>query len=175
MEKKALRPLIENLHHGEEVLDWVTGMSMQTMVLTPTRVIVIKPGLMAGTTFGSNVSSFALSEISSFEFAKHWGMSYLIVRTAGSPVVSPTSSGRNSGYKLPNVIPISNAGQAQLFMNSVNFVRLQPQTAPAAPPHPDAPAAPASVADEIAKLVALKEAGHLSDEEFAVQKARALG
>jgi hypothetical protein len=35
--------------------------------------------------------------------------------------------------------------------------------------------APASVADELAKLVQLREAGALTDEEFAAQKAKLLG
>jgi hypothetical protein len=37
------------------------------------------------------------------------------------------------------------------------------------------PAVPASVADELAKLVHLRDIGALSDEEFAAQKARLLG
>jgi hypothetical protein len=36
-------------------------------------------------------------------------------------------------------------------------------------------AAPSNVADELVKLAALKEAGHLTEEEFATQKARLLG
>jgi uncharacterized membrane protein YdbT with pleckstrin-like domain len=36
------------------------------------------------------------------------------------------------------------------------------------------PSAPHSIADELAKLVTLREAGHLSDEEFVAQKARLL-
>lgn len=35
--------------------------------------------------------------------------------------------------------------------------------------------APASVADELAKLVQLRDAGALTDEEFATQKAKLLG
>jgi hypothetical protein len=46
--------------------------------------------------------------------------------------------------------------------------------APAAPASPPTPAS-ASVADELAKLVQLRDAGALTDEEFAAQKARLLG
>jgi hypothetical protein len=38
-----------------------------------------------------------------------------------------------------------------------------------------APAQQVSVADEIAKLAQLHDQGHLSDAEFAAQKARLLG
>jgi Short C-terminal domain len=37
------------------------------------------------------------------------------------------------------------------------------------------PAAPVSAADELAKLVQLRDAGALTDEEFAAQKAKLLG
>jgi hypothetical protein len=37
------------------------------------------------------------------------------------------------------------------------------------------PAAPLSVADELGKLAALRDAGVLSEDEFAAQKAKLLG
>ena len=43
------------------------------------------------------------------------------------------------------------------------------------PPAVPAPASPTSVADELAKLVQLRDAGALTEEEFAAQKARLLG
>jgi Short C-terminal domain len=49
-----------------------------------------------------------------------------------------------------------------------------PAAASAAPAAPAEPA-PALVADELAKLVQLRDAGALTDEEFAAQKARLLG
>ncbi|MGC5171822.1 SHOCT domain-containing protein [Micromonospora sp. DT81.3] len=54
----------------------------------------------------------------------------------------------------------------------------QPQYAPPPPPAPAAPAAAAGGTDivaEIQKLAALKDAGVLSDEEFAAAKAKLLG
>lgn len=50
--------------------------------------------------------------------------------------------------------------------------------APASPVPPAVPAPappPASVADELAKLVQLRDVGALTEEEFAAQKARLLG
>lgn len=57
----------------------------------------------------------------------------------------------------------------------------QPQTVyvEAAPPPPPAPAAPAAASSDaiaqLKELAALKEQGILTEEEFAVQKARLLG
>jgi hypothetical protein len=49
--------------------------------------------------------------------------------------------------------------------------RWPPAPKPTVPP----PAAPVSVADELKKLAGLKDAGLLTDEEFAGQKAKLLG
>ncbi len=49
-------------------------------------------------------------------------------------------------------------------------------TAPPVTPAPaSSSAAPASIADELGKLVQLRDSGALTDEEFAAQKARLLG
>jgi hypothetical protein len=52
-----------------------------------------------------------------------------------------------------------------------------PEPKPAAPPASPAPAASTStsVADELTKLAALRDSGVLTEDEFAVQKARLLG
>jgi hypothetical protein len=42
------------------------------------------------------------------------------------------------------------------------------------PPPPEAPSAAPSAADELKKLAALHDAGHLSDDEFAAAKASLL-
>src|ERR1700694_4366964 len=120
LHKKARGPLERSLTQGEEVHDWVSGSSHQAMALTDRRVIVIKPGFMAGSAFGANASSFPLQDITSLEVRKRWGTSFLVVRTAGSSTADPTLLDKSAdGYKLPNVIPIANAGLAQRFANNV--------------------------------------------------------
>jgi hypothetical protein len=170
MHKKARGPLLQNLTPSEKVLAWISGNSHQTMVLTSHRVIVIKPGLMAGAMLGAKISSFPLSEIASFEFAKHLGTSFLMIRTAGSPMVNPTVQGPSSGYSLPNVVPINDDKQAQIFANSVNQIIRQDRESLR-----QSVAPPLSVADELAKLAALRDSGILSDVEFSAQKIKLLG
>ena len=53
----------------------------------------------------------------------------------------------------------------------------QAQQAPAQPPPAPAPAAPSSaeVIDQLKELAALKDAGVLTEAEFAAQKAKVLG
>ena len=175
LHKKARGPLERSLTQGEEVHDWVSGSSHQAMALTDRRVIVIKPGFMAGSAFGANASSFPLQDITSLEVRKRWGTSFLVVRTAGSSTADPTLLDKSAdGYKLPNVIPIANAGLAQRFANNVSVAQQRLRAASVSAPA-TAPQASKSVADELTKLAALRDKGVLSQAEFDAQKAKLLG
>lgn len=73
------------------------------------------------------------------------------------------------------------AGTASAVVNSsqqkqaaqANAAQAPPVQAPAAPPA--APAAGPSMLDQLKELAALKDAGVLSDDEFAAAKAKLLG
>jgi hypothetical protein len=138
LHKKARGPIDQTLTPNEKVRSCITGMSKQAMVLTDQRIVVVKPGMMAGVTFGANVTSFSLPTITAVEFSKRFGTSLLVIRAAGAPVVNPTtSSGPASGYELPNVIPINDDKGAASFAQLVNtalFEAHQPQSPQ--PPQP---------------------------------------
>lgn len=74
---------------------------------------------------------------------------------------------------------ISEARHAKVMERQSQFIHYAtPPPAAAAPAAPAAPAAApsaASVADELKKLAELRDAGVLSDDEFAAQKAKLLG
>jgi Short C-terminal domain len=63
------------------------------------------------------------------------------------------------------------AEEAKATITSLMLGGTAPPVTPAAP----GSAPPASVADELAKLVQLRDSGALTDEEFAAQKAKLLG
>jgi hypothetical protein len=136
------------------------------MVLTDSRVIVIKAGAMAGNIFGVKTSSFPLSEIASVEFEKRMGTSYLMIRTAGSSVAMPRRQGSTSGYELPNVIPLGNDRRVQLFIRAVHMVK----TASTSEPVPSVPSG--TLLDDLERLGRLQAAGGLTAGEFAAAKAR---
>jgi len=164
--KKAREPLQSALQADERILDYVTGNSKQTMVLTASRVIVIKPGIMGGSAFGAKVTSYPLNTISGIEHHKRLGTSFLIVRAAGLSVAEAKVGGGNDGYKLPNVIPIGSDSEAARFSTAVT-ARLGPQHEPSA-------ASGTGIADEIAKLISLRDAGGLSESELEAAKAKLL-
>jgi hypothetical protein len=119
MHKKARLASRRTMKRGEAIVDWISGNSHQTIVLTSSRMIVVKPNI-PGSAFGATVNSFELSLITSFEFAQRVGTSYLVITTAGLPTVEPTLNGPTSGYSLPNVVPVNDDVEAQRFTDSVN-------------------------------------------------------
>lgn len=174
LHKRARTPVAAALAAGEEVRHWVQGNSHHTMALTDRRVIVVKPGMLAGATFGAKVTSYSLDEISAVEVIKRLGTSWIVIRSAGVAFVDPTiKNGNTDGYKLPNVIPTGSAGAAQDFARAVSAMK-EARKGPAQP-NPQTSATTKSVADELAKLAALRDQGVLSDEEFTIQKKRLLG
>jgi Short C-terminal domain len=90
------------------------------------------------------------------------GMLYTVVKVATSADV------------IEMRVSKAQAGQIKAILTRLMLggVGAPPPPAPAAAP---AASAPALVADELAKLVQLRDAGALTDEEFAAQKARLLG
>jgi len=90
------------------------------------------------------------------------GMLYTVVKVATSADV------------VEMRVSKAQAGQIKAILTRLVLggVGAPPPPAPAAAP---AAPAPALVADELAKLVQLRDAGALTDEEFAAQKARLFG
>jgi hypothetical protein len=157
---------------GEAITLWVSGQSHQLMALTDRRVVVVKPGRMAGHPFGVDVTSFPLNSISSVEVLRRLNISFIVIRAAGSPAAHPKIGGRFDGYKMPNVIPISSADLAQHFANEV-MQAVARLSSPAGLYANSAGHFP-SVADEISKLARLLQDGLLSKEEFEYRKAKLL-
>lgn len=65
----------------------------------------------------------------------------------------------------------NDSGNAKPMTGKERWAKKEAHSPPATPP----PAAVAGVADELSKLVALRDAGALSADEFETQKARLLG
>ncbi len=169
LKKRVREALTENLRAGEVIRVVIHGANGQAIIGTDSRLFVIKPGFMAGASFGVEATSWSYRNLVGIQV--HKGM------VTGSVVVqAPGQSGTNSGYwggdksdpyKAPNAIPI--AGNWQEVRSAVaelqNLIDEAHNPAQAAPP-----ARAASVADELKKLAELNQAGALTDEEFAAAK-----
>jgi hypothetical protein len=86
-----------------------------------------------------------------------------------------TVEGDGWGFTLPLDPKKGAAGRTFASqLNAAAFVPNEAATPPPSPPTASAVASSASVADELAKLAALRDQGVLSEEEFLAQKARLL-
>jgi hypothetical protein len=169
LKKRVREALTENLRAGEKIRVVIHGANGQAIIGTDSRLFVIKPGFMAGATFGVEATSWSYRNLVGIQV--HKGM------VTGAVVVqAPGQSGTNTGYwggdksdpyKAPNAIPI--AGNWQEVRSAVS--ELQNLIDEAHSPVLATPSPPAaSVADELKKLAELNQAGALTDEEFAVAK-----
>lgn len=95
--------------------------------------------------------------------------------------ISSVTTAKDGHRHVVNVITSGNTIEFRIDKGLVDPVKSlltdlmlgKHETQVTAPPPP--PQAAVSVADELAKLAALRDAGHLSEDEFAAQKARLLG
>jgi hypothetical protein len=179
---KARAEITSSLAAGEEIAVVITGASKQAIVGTDRRVFVYKKGFMAGATFGSELTSFDYRNLGGVQLHRGMMSGAVVLQGPGLSGAS-TNYWKNSDsdpFKAPNAIPLvrpfepAEAGVAELrrlIADAHSGAHDQPVQSP--PPQPAA--APASVADELQKLAALRDAGHLSAEEFQRLKDRLLG
>lgn len=195
--------ILQHCHEGEEPWFIFTAFGAGCMACFSDRLMIVKggnmQGLMAGTMFGSRSTTFYYHDINALEFNKQFGGSVLEVLTASYQGTanhdfwrgSTKSRNANSGdpHTLSNTLPCSNGEytRARAEMSELreriaaakrgNAAATMPAVS-ATPPILPSPGAPAASSDDLvsrlAKLAELREAGILTDEEFAAAKARLL-
>lgn len=189
--------ILQHCHEGEEPWFILVSIGAGCMVCFDDRLMIVKggnmQGYMAGTMFGSRSTTFYYHDINAIEFNKQLLGSVLEVLTSSYQGTAnhdywrgaTSSRNANSGdpHTLSNTLPIGNSeytrARAEMSelrqriaaakQTSVNIT--MPAGMPTAPP----PAPPADdLVSRLAKLGELRDAGVLTDEEFASAKARLL-
>jgi hypothetical protein len=171
--EKTRKHLEPQLHDGEEVIAVINGASAQAIVALQTRLFIVKPGLMAGATFGARVTSFDYRNITAIEVNKKLVTAVIEVIAAGYQGVRATSfwstKDGQDAYKISNCLPLARAeadkAEPVLALIRERIAQLH---------SPTQQAGSTSVADELAKLAELHRQGILSVEEFDAAKRRLL-
>lgn len=181
--RKARGPLSRNITPGESVLFHLEGASHQTLVAMTDRVILVKPGYMAGATGGARVTSIPYRDVTGIEVNTGMTSAVLQVTSPSYPVarvdywsgVGSKNSDANSPFVLPNCIP---APKRSIKSWEPYLARLRELVAEAKHPSGHVPAAVSapkpSAADRLRELASLRDAGILSEDEFATKKAELL-
>jgi Short C-terminal domain len=173
LHRKANKALDQNLVPGESVEVVIIGANHQAIIGTSRRAFVFKKGLVAGASFGSELTSWDYRNLNGVQI--HTGMmTGAVVLQAPGQSGMKTNYWKNSDsdpYKAPNAIPIvrpwgpAKEGVARLrqLMDAAHQAGQQAPTE----------AAPLLNADPMAQLKQLgelRDAGAVTPEEFEAKK-----
>jgi hypothetical protein len=168
------RQFIEpNLRGGDDVRFCLIGNFGQALLALQDRVIVCKPGFMAGASFGARTTAFLYSDISAIQVNSGLANATVEIHTPGLGATKAGdfwSSGKDDPAKLPNVVP---TGSVLVRFWRPYLDAIQAWSAAAKSPGPTV-GGQRDVAAQIAQLHELHGAGALTDEEFTTAKRRLL-
>ena len=85
LDKKARKLAERILDADEEVVAVIRGRSKQAMIVTGRRIVMVKPGLLAGAWLGPKASAFLLTEITTVNVHAGRGVAALELVIAGRP------------------------------------------------------------------------------------------
>jgi hypothetical protein len=173
LKKRVKDSLTQNLTDGETIEVVIRGAHGQAIVGTGTRVFVLKPGFMAGASFGAEVTSWSYRTLAGIQVHKGMMSGAVVIQAPGQTGVNTSYWGnsKDDPTKAPNAIPV--AGDWDSVQDGVARLRALIDAAHAPEPN-KANTNGASMAAELASLVELRTAGHLSEEEFSAAKQRLL-
>lgn len=91
------------LAEDEEVITVFAGQSNQAMIVTDRRLLIVKPGAMAGAALGAKGGSFPLEDVATINVHTGTGVAALEVVVAGSE--KPEKANLRKAYQLTNWMP----------------------------------------------------------------------
>jgi hypothetical protein len=179
---KTRQHLEPQLHDGEEAIAVIKGASSQAIIAFPTRLFVVKPGFMAGSTFGARVTSFDYRNITAIEVNKKLVTAVIEVIAAGYQGTASTNFWSSKDgvdpYRISNCLPLGrddlNKAESKLALIRRQISQVQNPVSAAVSTTPSPASATAGIADQLAKLSELREQGVLSGDEFELAKKRVL-
>jgi hypothetical protein len=170
--RRARRELEHNTEPGEAVRLCLRGDLGHALVCLDDRILIIKSGFHAGTTFGANVTTIFYPDITGIQLQMHLVSGWIEISSPSfqgrerKHTRQPRSSDRDV-YKLPNCVPI-NRRYADDYRAPLAELRRLVAAAKAGPPQE-------GVVVKLERLAALHREGLLDGVEFAAAKARVIG
>ena len=173
MKPKVRDSLLANLREDETVRVVIGGSSGQVMAGTDSRVFVLKPGFVAGASFGVETTSWSYRQVTGIQVHQGMKTGAVIIQAPGQSGVSASywKESDSDPFKAPNAIPVGGDWTAirrgvavlQDLIDHAQGAVHPPLTSPA-------PNSTPSMAAEIKELAELHAAGALTEEEFAARR-----
>ena len=103
LHKKARKLAQGALGDEEELVAVIPGRSKQAMIVTDRRILMVKPGLLAGAWLGPKAASFPLSQITTINVHTGPGIGALELEIAGHP--RDGKPDLTTAFQSPNWLP----------------------------------------------------------------------
>lgn len=103
LDKKGRKLAERTLGDDEELVAVIRGRARQAMIVTDRRIIMVKPGLLAGAWLGPKAAAFPLTEITTINVHAGPGMGALEVVIAGRP--REAKADLTTAFRSPTWLP----------------------------------------------------------------------
>ncbi len=103
LHKKARELAEAQLERDEQIITVIPGRSKQAMIVTDWRILMVKPGILAGAWLGPKAASFPLGSITAINVHSGRGVAALELVIAGD--TTQAKADLSSAYQLPNWLP----------------------------------------------------------------------
>jgi hypothetical protein len=183
---RVRRALERHMQAGEAVRFCLKGDFDHSLIALDDRLLIIKAGVFAGTTFGARVATIYYKDITGIEINTGLLNCVVEVATPSYPALGKTSAwfaGRTSGkdafnrdpHTESNAIPVMrfNLKKWQPYLEQLRALIAEAKGSAVAVM--ETPAQPASLAAQLKEIAELHREGVLDEAEFAQAKAQILG
>ncbi len=176
LSSKVRKLLDENVTPDEKVLFCLVGNFKQAIIALPNRLLVMKPGFMAGATFGARVTSFLYKDITGIEV--NTGLVNAVIEIS-TPSYQATkqkdwwSMDRDRDpAKVSNCLPVSKVHlkEFQPYLEKLRVMIADAKKDKTISQQKGAE----NIASQLEQLVKLHQSGSLTEEEFQNAKKRLL-
>lgn len=185
---KKLKTLVNQHITEDEAIEFcLISLNMpgwtQAIVALQDRLLVIKPGIMAGAAFGARVTSFYYPDINGIEINTGLINGVIEINTpsyqgTGQKDFWNIKDKDKDPNKVTNCLPIakSNLKHYKPYIDRLRKMIREAKRGHSAPPPAPDPAAhsASSLVSELEKLASLRDSGVLTEEEFQQAKKRLL-
>jgi Short C-terminal domain len=180
LSRRVFKALDEQCSRDEEILFCLRGKFSQALVALPSRLLVIKPGFMAGVTFGRRITTFLYADITGIEINTGFGTGVIEISTPSYPATAEKDWNFGTMFRNNdrNPMRVSNC----LPFWTVNLKHYQPYLerlrrliAQAKRKSGNSDSGNKTLVDQLKQLADLRHAGALTAEEFELAKKKILG
>jgi hypothetical protein len=170
--RRLRRELARHVLAGEQVRFCVRGDLGHALVCLDDRLLILKSGFHAGTTFGTQAATIFYRDVTGIQVRMHLVSGWIEISSPSfqgrerKRTRHPRTSDRDV-YKLPNCVPIHRSHLGTYEEPLAELRRLVARAKDGSPR--------SDVVAELERLSTLADAGHLDVDEYARAKALVLG